>query len=78
LPKKCYFSSTFSHYEESVNKLGFSPDNDFFSKIMDSVGKKFGFETFGLEDEESLNYWIRNQSTISAVAAIQFESSGNV
>jgi hypothetical protein len=41
---------------------------------MESVGNKLKLSTYGLENENELDLWIRNQSILHGVAGFQFEA----
>lgn len=71
--KNCYYASKFE--QESIEVIGFSPDDEFHSKLMRGIEERFKIAVVGLSNDDELEFWIRNQSISQAVAAIQFEST---
>lgn len=71
----CYTGYIF--LAKPIKKLGFSPNTQFYSQLVDAALKS-RFKTNGFEDEEELNQWIRNTTISEPVVAITFEGDGIV
>jgi hypothetical protein len=56
---------------ENWHHLGYAPDNEYYSKLMENVVKRFDMILVGFDNETELNKWAQNQTR--PVVGVYFE-----
>ncbi len=74
--RNCYFGHRYD--PEKITKIGIAPGDETYKKMMEPVASKFKMELVELENEEDLEFWVRNESISNPVVAILFDNNTEV